>query len=171
MTGKKLIYSVFLLGTFVLLALVSTHQAAALTEKADLSTLTARADQIVTGEVVRTEFFAVEDGRIYTRATVAITDNLKGVKNAEVEVVVPGGTIGDQTMRMSEAPSFSEGESVILFLKDSGNRLAGWFQGKYVVVDGVAYQSAPNCGTLIMEGGLPADELLQNIRTEILAQQ
>ncbi len=171
MTGKKLIYSVFLLGTFVLLALVSTHQAAALTEKADLSTLTAQADEIVTGEVVRTESFAVEDGRIYTRATVAVTDNLKGVKNAEVEVVLPGGTVGETTMRMSEAPSFTEGESVILFLKNSGNRLAGWFQGKYVVVDGVAYQSAPSCGTLIMEGGIPADELLQTIRTEILAQQ
>lgn len=171
MTGKKLIYSVFLLGTFVLLALVSTHQAAALTEKVDLTTLTARADQIVTGEVVRTECFAIEDGRIYTRATVLITEHLKGEKSVEVEVTIPGGTVGEQTMRMSEAPSFSEGESVILFLKNSGNRLAGWFQGKYVVVDGIAYQSAPNCGTLIMEGGLPADELLQNIRTEILAQQ
>lgn len=171
MTGKKLMYSVFLLGTFVLLALVSTHQAAALTEKVDLATLTARADQIVAGEVVRTEYFAIEDGRIYTRATVAITDNLKGIKKAEVEVVIPGGTVGETTMLMSEAPSFTEGESVILFLKNGGNRLAGWFQGKYVVVDGVAYQSAPNCGTLIMEGGLPADELLQNIRTEILAQQ
>ncbi len=171
MTGKKLIYSVFLLGTFVLLALVSTHQAAALTENVDLATLTARADQIVTGEVVRTECFAIEDGRIYTRATVLITEHLKGEKSVEVEVTIPGGTVGDQTMRMSEAPSFSEGESVILFLKNSGNRLAGWFQGKYVVVDGIAYQSAPNCGTLTMEGGLPADELLQNIRTEILAQQ
>lgn len=171
MTGKKLIQFGFLLGTFVLLALVFTHQAAALTEKADLATLTTQADQIVTGEVVRTASFAVEDGRIYTRATVAVTDNLKGVKSAEVEVVIPGGTVGETTMRMSEAPSFTEGESVILFLKNSGNRLAGWFQGKYVVVDGMAYQSAPNCGTLIMEGGIPADELLQTIRTEILAQQ
>jgi hypothetical protein len=170
-TGKKLIYSVFLLGTFVLLALVSTHQAAALTEKADLATLTARADQIVSGDVVHTECFAVEDGRIYTRATVLVTEHLKGVESAEVEVVVPGGTVGDTTMRMSEAPSFTTGESVILFLKDSGNRLAGWYQGKYVVVDGMAYQSAPNCGTLIMEGGLPADELLHTIKTEILAQQ
>lgn len=171
MTGKKLFSAILLLGTFVLLAAVSTHPAAALTEKADLATLTARADQIVNGEVIRTEYFAIEDGRIYTRATILVTDHLKGEKSAEVEVVIPGGTVGDTTMHMSEAPSFTEGESVILFLKDSGNRLAGWFQGKYVVVDGMAYQSAPNCGTLIMEHGLPVDELLDTIRMEIAAQQ
>jgi hypothetical protein len=170
-TGKKLFSSIFLLGAFVLLAAVSTGPAVALTEKADLPTLTARADQIVTGEVVRTECFAIEDGRIYTRAVVAVTENLKGDKSAELEVVMPGGTVGDTTMRMSEAPSFTEGESVILFLKNSGNRLAGWFQGKYVVVDGMAYQSAPSCGSLIMENGLPVAELLHTIRTEILAQQ
>ena len=171
MTGKKLFSSIGLLGAFVLLAVASTHPAVALTEKADLATLTARADQIVNGEVIHTEYFAIEDGRIYTRATILVTEHLKGEKSVEVEVTIPGGTVGETTMRMSEAPSFTEGESVILFLKNSGNRLAGWFQGKYVVVDGIAYQSAPNCGTLIMEGGLPVDELLDTIRMEIAAQQ
>jgi hypothetical protein len=160
-----------LIGAFVLVTAGLATPAAALTEKVDLATLTARADQIVSGEVIHTECFAIEDGRIYTRATILVTEHLKGAKDAEVEVVIPGGTVGDMTMRMSEAPSFTDGESVILFLKDTNNRLAGWFQGKYVVVDGIAYQSAPNCGTLIMEGGLPAEELLQTIRTEILAQQ
>jgi len=170
-TGKRRAFSLFLLGAFALLPLMATHPAAALTEKADLATLTARADQIVTGEVVSTECFAVKDGRIYTRAIVAVGESLKGVKDAEVEVVIPGGTVGETTMLMSEAPSFTKGETVVLFLKDSGNRLAGWFQGKYVVVDGMAYQSAPNCGTLIMENGLPVAELLHNIRAELAAQQ
>lgn len=171
MTGKRRVLNIFVLSAFALLALLSTQPAKALTEKADLATLTARADQIVTGEVVSTECFAVKDGRIYTRAVVSVGESLKGAKTAEVEVVIPGGTVDDLTMYMSEAPSFTEGESVVLFLKDSGNRLAGWFQGKYVVVDGIAYQSAPNCGELIMENGLPVAELLHNIRTEIAAQQ
>ncbi len=171
MTVKNILNSVMLVGIFVLLAAVSSSPVSALTEKVDLTTLTARADQIVNGEVIRTECFAIEDGRIYTRATIRIIESLKGEKDVEVEVTLPGGTVGDQTMRMSEAPSFTEGESVILFLKNSGNRLAGWFQGKYVVVDGIAYQSAPNCGTLIMEGGLPVAELLDTIRLEIAAQK
>jgi hypothetical protein len=140
-------------------------QASAVVERMSLAEISQQADQIVLGRVAKVECFAVEDGRIYTTATVAVDEQLKGGdRESTLTVTVPGGTVGETTMRMSAAPRFEEGETVVLFLKDSGNRLAGWFQGKYVVEGGIAYPSAPYCGKLIHEGGVPLEELLDGVR-------
>lgn len=164
MQGKKRFLVIAVLAAAWVIGLYAP-QASAIVEKLSVAEISQQADQIVLGRVVKVECFAIEDGRIYTTATVTVDEQLKGLdRQATLTVTVPGGTVGETTMRMSAAPRFNEGETVVLFLKDTGNRLAGWFQGKYVVESGIAYPSAPNCGDLIHEGGLPLEDLLDGVR-------
>jgi hypothetical protein len=66
---------------------------------------------------------------------------LKGSAPNNVLVEVPGGDLGGIRIRNAEAPEFALGEQVIVFVKadeDGKNRVYGWFQGKYTVLEGNA---------------------------------
>jgi hypothetical protein len=73
-------------------------------------------------------------GRIITRATLEVTEALKGTANAaKVEVVVPGGQVGEWVQRVEGTPSLTKDESCVVFLTQAGAsrfQFAGLEQGK-----------------------------------------
>jgi hypothetical protein len=85
------------------------------------------------------------DQRIETTVTLAVHESWKGAPSGTVEVVVPGGTVGNVTMRASEAPTFREKDDVVAFLRkrNGRNEVYGWFRGQYTVV-GSRIREIPN---------------------------
>lgn len=102
-----------------------------------LDELTGAAGVIVIGSVEATASRFSPDGRlIITAITVAVDTPLKGGPRARVELEVPGGRVGDQTLVASGAPVFVRGERVALFLSGEESRplaVVGWNQGRMTV--------------------------------------
>ena len=121
---------------------------------------------ILTGQVTALRSFWNEGHeRIYTEVTVLVHEYLKGNEGSLIKFTVPGGTVDDISMTMSEAPNFQVGENVFLFLKQEDCRLAGWYQGKYIIEGDMAYPAGPGC-TEKLSGDLaiPLEDLKQEIR-------
>lgn len=87
-----------------------------------LQKMTWTSDAIVVGRVA-SQTAASEGGKIYTNVVVGVSDWLKAASPARPETVtlkIPGGTSGGYTMKVDLAPSFADGEEVLLFLRKSG---------------------------------------------------
>jgi hypothetical protein len=104
---------------------------------AELTELSRSATAIVRGTVtlVRSEW---ADGRrrVETIVTVSVEQTLKGGLEGNVSFKVPGGEMGRYRSVMIGAPTFREGEEVILFLGGEGPALPyllGLGQGVYRV--------------------------------------
>jgi hypothetical protein len=83
--------------------------------------LVSLARAIVSGSVTGTHVRRGPTGRIETVFTVAVDEWLKGgADSAAVEVVLPGGRIGDEGLTVPGVPSFTRGERVLLFLTKTG---------------------------------------------------
>lgn len=113
---------------------------------------------------------------IITTATVRVRRVIKGSLAADtVEVIYPGGEVGDIGMRQSDEPKLAAGENVILFLTPDTRyggggayRIQGRAQGKYAVgPDGMARKKG--FSALAADGDLdtaiPEDRLLEKIRS------
>ena len=72
--------------------------------------------------MVFSESFVRENGNLGTWHRVQIERDIRGSAPSEGEVIVEtlGGRIGDIAMRVEGEPSFSEGERVVLFIRDGG---------------------------------------------------
>jgi hypothetical protein len=121
---------------------------------------------IITGQVTNLRCFWNEGReRIYTEVTILVNEYLKGDEGSLIKFTVPGGTVDDITMTMSEAPNFKVGENVFLFLKQEDCRLAGWYQGKYIIEGDMAYPAGPGCTEkLSVDLAIPLEDLKQEIR-------
>ncbi len=123
----------------VLLAVsaLSAGTAGALLPYMDTDELVSRSELVVYGEVLSIESFEVADGAIYSRATVVVDDFLVGTyDDTVVEVIYPGGIVGDVGMMTSISPHFETGEEIVLFLftNDNGELvLTNYAGGKYTV--------------------------------------
>jgi hypothetical protein len=102
-----------------------------------LQELSSGSDDIVYAKVNKVESYW-KDQKIETRVTLAPYETWKGPASQLVQVTVPGGTVGNITMRCSEAPTFHEADDVVCFLRnrDGGKHVYGWFRGQYTVVGG-----------------------------------
>ena len=102
-----------------------------------LQELCAGADQIVYAKVEKVESYW-KDLKIETRVTLSPYETWKGQTHDDVTVIVPGGTVGDITMRCSEAPTFHESDKVVCFLRTQGDakQVYGWFRGQYTIIGG-----------------------------------
>jgi hypothetical protein len=119
----------------VALAMASAPGRASLILALDLPTLVARADQISVVDVVSVKAaWNAEHDRIVTTVDVAVVDCWKGTATpaSHVQIVQPGGTVGELTMRIDGMPYFSPGERALLFLRGSADRasVVGMAQGK-----------------------------------------
>jgi hypothetical protein len=119
----------------VALAMASAPGRASLILALDLPTLVARADQISVVDVVSVKAaWNAEHDRIVTTVDVAVVDCWKGTATpaSHVQIVQPGGTVGELTMRIDGMPPFSPGERALLFLRGSADRasVVGMAQGK-----------------------------------------
>ena len=110
-------------------------------QKQDFSRLVEMADAIVVGTCVKVESHWRKN-KIYTSATLEVSDSVEGNTPSIIQVEYLGGTAlhpklnAPVSMKVSNGVSFAEGEHNVLFLKQdaSGNyRLIGKNQGKIVI--------------------------------------
>ena len=85
--------------------------------------LAKRADRVVIGEVQElSSSWNEERTCINTTIKLAVEENIKGSDSTvALDVLVPGGKVGKDTIMVSNAPIFSASERVLLFLKKNGN--------------------------------------------------
>jgi hypothetical protein len=120
----------------VLLALPSAGSAS-LILALDLPTMIQRSDQISVVDVVsvKSAWNAAHD-RITTTVDLAVVDCWKGTAApaTHVQVVQPGGSVGEIEMRVDGMPHFQVGERTLLFLRLRGGpdhaSVVGMAQGK-----------------------------------------
>jgi hypothetical protein len=112
--------------------------------------LAAGADRVVEATVVaRSVSWNKQHTGFETHATLAVTRSLQGLDEPMLEVVVPGGELGDARQIVIGMPSVGLGERARWFLKSRGDgtfRVYGWAQGKWPVhvANGVeTFASAP----------------------------
>ena len=110
-----------LLGVSAVL-LTANPAAGSIVKALELEELVDQSEQIVVGRVVFSESFVRENGNLGTWHRVQIERDIRGSAPSEGEVIVEtlGGRIGDIAMRVEGEPSFSEGERVVLFIRDGG---------------------------------------------------
>ena len=165
---KRLITSVLV--TFGLL--VSAQ--ATTVRRLSFDDLVAKADTIVSGQVVDSQTYWTPDKKlILTSYTVQIGDNIKGKTPPTVTITTVGGRIGNTVLRVSGMPQFKTGESAVLFLERSGTytTVVGLNQGKFRITNGevsntVTGLSFPdgNPGTTLK---MPIDEFKRQIKRRI----
>jgi len=123
--------------------------------KQSLNDLTEGADTIVVGSVVSTaSHWNAGSTYIYTEVVISVEESLKGnAGGGTLNIVVPGGTVGNQKIWTDDAPAFNQGEKAVLFLNLlTGESLAamntglpsplyevfGCYQGKLDVIQDTA---------------------------------
>lgn len=81
--------------------------------------LSKKADVILTGKVTKKESsWNTAKTRIYTKATVQVDELLKGNNSQNyVEIIYPGGEVGDVGELYTHMPKFDKDEEVLVFLK------------------------------------------------------
>lgn len=121
------------------LAVVAIAPAGATTYlPATFNQIVAEATTIVYGRVASVRSDWSHDRRtIDSVVRVQVVSVLKGAPLVTVPIRVPGGQVGDRIMVVPGAPSFREGDLVVLFLKGTGPAVpvpVGFSQGVFRVV-------------------------------------
>ena len=82
------------------------------------------ATQVVAGTIEKMEGTWNHDhSRIYTRVTMQVERVLSGQAGRQIVFRIPGGTVGDTTVMVSEMPHFRVGEETVVFLRGTRGRL------------------------------------------------
>jgi hypothetical protein len=110
--------------------------------------LAAGADFIIVGKVASIAYYQQGTGNIYTLATLAVEQNIKGKTEAEVVIRVPGGEAGGLSLMVTDNPGFRKGERALVFLKkDEGNfTVVGGLYGKVTIDENNAVGGKPLTG-------------------------
>lgn len=73
---------------------------------------------------------------IETLVTFAVKDSIKGNASGKVTLQMVGGTVGEETMEVTDAPKFKVGDHDILFVENNGTQfipLVGIMHGRFRV--------------------------------------
>ena len=89
---------------------------AAVALQQSVESLARDSDAVVRGSVQR-RAAGWRGGRIFTEVEVRVSEVWRGRAPARVTVTVPGGEVGPIGQLVAGAPSFRDGEEVVLFLK------------------------------------------------------
>lgn len=140
----------------IALAMILTFsgQGNALMLKMSLNDLTDGADTVVVATVLSTESrWNSNNSAVYTLVTVEVEENYKGETRGTINVIIPGGTVGDNLEWVSDTPDLKTGDRSVLFLNElTDEQLAekkpgisspvyevfGWYQGKLDIVNDTA---------------------------------
>ncbi len=100
----------------------------------DLKKMTETSDAILTGKVVdQKSEWNTDKTRIYTKVTVKVDEYLKGAANqSTINIIHPGGEVGEVGEVYSHVPRFTSNENVLLFVKKQKDN------DNYTVLDGEA---------------------------------
>lgn len=88
--------------------------------------LCAQAEVIFQGSVTKVQSQWIGEGaqrHIATYVTFKVEDAIKGNPGASYAIRVFGGTVGEDTMGISDAPTFTVGDDEILFVEHNGSQL------------------------------------------------
>lgn len=110
--------AVFSLMLIAVLACTAQVSQSTLVIPSSLEYMAGKADTILNG-TVRDTFGYWEQNRIYTGVRVDVLEYVKSVDPAKpsvVELKVMGGQVGETRLEIDNAPKFSPGEEVLLFL-------------------------------------------------------
>ena len=110
--------------------------------KIELPEMVFKADAIIDGHVdsIYSEWDA-EKKLIFTYISVRIDESLKGGSSRSLLIKQLGGRVGGLDMNVAGMPLFSEGEQVLLFLRQqtgSTYEVVGLNQGRYQIIQNVA---------------------------------
>jgi len=129
--------SLLRLATLLTVLLATTPALGAQAVALSVEGLTRGSDAVVRGHVRSVTSTLSEDGRrVFTLVELEVAATWRGGELRSVLVIVPGGDAGGITQRVEGAPSFVEGEEVVVFLhraEAGGHRVAGLAQGKFAV--------------------------------------
>jgi hypothetical protein len=149
---------------FAALLPAATLEQLGLDEMAEKSTAVVRAR-------VAGSYTAVSGPMIYTHYRVEVSERWKGPEAAELDVVVPGGSVGRQRQSFSGAPKLSSGREYILFLwtgRSGLTHIIGLSQGIFDVVtgaDGELQVTRAASGELMLDSsGSPVREQALTLR-------
>ena len=82
------------------------------------------ATQVVAGTIEKMESTWNHDhSRIYTRVTMRVERVLSGQAGRQIVFRIPGGTVGETTVMVSETAHFQVGEDTLVFLRGTRGRL------------------------------------------------
>ena len=108
-----------------------------------LTDLAQGAHVVVRGVVIdKTTDWTNGGAMLETVYTVECVETLKGtaVPGSQIQIFVDGGDMGDLKIRASEAPTYGQGEEVVVFgraRQAGGYDTYGCFQGKYTILSGM----------------------------------
>ena len=159
--------------------------AATLRGPATVESLTASADVVVRAKVSATRSAwgdgGARSGAIFTTISLTPSAFWKGSGGAQVNVLTPGGSVGEWDQTVHGAPAFREEEEVVVFLKrragtpDSAPlfEVQQWALGKFAVSSTKAGLRAARDRTGLTCVGCGADEAdelaLEELRGRVLA--
>ncbi len=122
---------------------------------------------------------------IYTFTAFQVDETLKGDPVRQVEIALPGGTIGDVSQRFGGVPKLEAGKAYLVFLwkgPSGRTQITGLTQGLFDIEqqpDGPVASRKPSSDVLIAPGvggpvknellRLPLPEMAQRIRTSLSA--
>ena len=105
----------------------------------DFDSLVNQAELIFEGTVTDVKAQWVGEGsqrHIVSYVTFKVEDALKGSPGATYTIRMLGGTVGDQTLEVTDAPKFKTGDRDILFVEHNGTQfipLVGIMHGRFAV--------------------------------------
>jgi hypothetical protein len=132
--------------------------------------LVSRAEMIFQGKVtdVRSEWTGEgAQRRIMSYVTLKVEDAIKGDPGPTVTLRMLGGTVGGETMEVTDAPKFKVGDRDILFVENNGTQfvpLVGIMHGRFRVKKDAAGQDA-----VFTNEGSPLSDLSQLGKNEVAA--
>jgi len=102
----------------------------------ELDQLVSEAEQIFAGTVSATLSRRLQSGLIATEVTFSLARVFKGAAAAEVTLLVAGGEIGGETLRVAGLPELRAGASYLVFVKGNGTSIfpvVGGSQGLFQI--------------------------------------
>ncbi|MCL6611608.1 MAG: IPT/TIG domain-containing protein, partial [Peptococcaceae bacterium] len=107
----------------------------------DLKQLSEEADYVIIGKVIGLNSeWNEKRTEIQTTVNILIEENLKNsMGSSTISITIPGGEVNGITQRVTDIPSFSANERVVIFLEQKGSGKLGVYggsQGKLTIMDG-----------------------------------
>ena len=132
--------------------------------------LVSRAEVIFQGTVTDVRSQWVGEGgqrHINSYVTFKVEDAIKGKPGAQITLQMLGGTVGSETMEVTDAPKFKVGDRDILFVENNGTQfvpLVGIMHGRFRVKKDEAGRDAA-----FMNEGSPLSDVTQLGKNEVAA--
>ncbi len=110
--------------------------------------ISAEAEQIFSGTVLETRSYRSDNGHIWTAVKFGDLTWFAGSGRAETELSFAGGTIGDRSEIVAGMPRFSQGQRVLLFVRDRDtvSPIVGFHQGCFRLVPSGAREVVTTVG-------------------------